>query len=392
MPIKLSIIIPTKDRYYYLEYCLRAISLSYNRPDVEIIVTDNSRSRQDVKALSLFQNLKYFYFDEPLSQVENFEYAMQNVSGDFVTMIGDDDGLSGTLLDVINYMENNKVDALVSPFVSYFWPDVITKNLANDVTGKIFLKKYNYEISLISIQKEITRCLSLGGTSLCNLPRMYYGILKRDLLNKVKEASGYFFPGPSPDMANAFSSAIFANSLVLFDAPLFIAGNSSKSAAGLGLAGKHSGKIKDNPMLPKDCFDNWTILVPRFWSGPTIWAESLHRVLFLTKQQEYLKRFNYSRLYASCLVFHSEYSQQIYDAIDQFSVETATKFIPLLIQFEKIKIFFLRAKHLLRNILNRFGNLQGKVFSDIGDVEAATYVLRENDVIILEKLRLNVSE
>ena len=272
---QLTIIIPTKNRYLYLESCLKSISVNYNRAEVGIMITDNSDVRQEIKAMKLFSNLNYSYIEKPISQVENFELALEKSMGKFVTMIGDDDGISDLLVDVAEYMERNKINALNSSHVNYYWPDVVSKNMINNFSGKVFLDEYKFQISKIDANIEREKCLLMGGTSLCNMPKMYYGIIKKEILEKVKADTGYYFPGPSPDMANAFSVSHYANNFVSFDAPLFIAGNSAKSAAGMGLAGKHIGDIKGHPQLPNDCHLNWTKEIPEYWSGPTIWAESV---------------------------------------------------------------------------------------------------------------------
>lgn len=388
----LSIIIPTKNRYTYLESCLKAISFNYNRPDVEIIITDNSSIKKNIKSLSLFSNIHYSYSAEPISQVENFENAMSKVSGEYVTMIGDDDGLSSTLLEVTYFLKSKNKQALIAPFVSYYWPDIISNNIINQFSGKIFHKKYNYEIYDISVKNEIDKSLKLGGGSLCRLPRMYYGIIRKDILDKVKNESGSFFPGPSPDMANAFSAAIYTETLTFFDAPLFIAGNSAHSAAGIGLAGKHIGKIKGNPMLPKDCHLNWTAQVPKFWSGPTIWAESLLKSAVLTGKTEYIEKFNYARLYANCFVFHSIFSKEVNEAIKQNMFVSSYFWLRLAIKVEIFKIILLRLKYFCKNISKRFTSYNSVNYSNISDIEIASSLINKYEELILRKLNSYVSQ
>lgn len=382
----LSIIIPTKNRYLYLESCLKALSICYNCPEVEIIISDNSNPRRDIESINLFSNIKYFHYQNDLSQVENFENAMNHVSGEYVTMIGDDDGLSSLLLLVVNLMKKNRNEALVAPFVTYYWPDVVSKSLINNFSGKLFLKKYNYKFKDINVKNEIIKSLRLGGGSLCNLPRMYYGIIRRDVLEKVKDKSGFFFPGPSPDMANAFSSATVISSLLLFDAPLFIAGNSPKSAAGLGLSGKHVGDIEGNPMLPIDCHLRWSKLVPRFWSGPTIWAESLLKAAELMGEIKYIKAFNYPRLYANCLTFHPEYKVEIKDCIKQYTISNSSIYVQFKVKVEQISIVILRLKFLFYNLLRRFSGRGNLTYSNINNIQEASKLLNKLDKKIIASL------
>lgn len=382
----LSILIPTKNRYPYLLSCLSSLRVNYNVDEIEIIITDNSTHQEDLShCLSGFNNVKYSYISNPISQVENFELALSLVSGKYVTMIGDDDGLCGTLLEVVRFMERKNIDALNSPFVTYYWPDVITKNKSNNFSGKMVVGKYCYELTEIDPFREIMECLNLGATSLCNMPRMYYGIIRKDILNQVKNVTGYYFPGPSPDMANAFSASLFVKKFVYFDAPLFIAGNSANSAAGLGLAGKHVSEIEGNPQLPKDCHLNWSPFVPKYWSGPTIWAESVSQVIIKSNRKDLLEKFNFSRLYAACLTFNPEYKSKILIAIESYSIWKRYSVI-LKIKYSTIIIWLLRVKFYYKNmIVNKFSSNK-HVFTDIINIEEAADILFNYDHNVLKKV------
>jgi hypothetical protein len=381
----LSIIIPTKNRYKYLESCLSALSVNYSRPEVEIIITDNSSVKQNIESLSLFSNINYTYIDKPISQVENFEKAMSKVSGEFVTMIGDDDGLSNKMIEVVKFMKNNNIDALNSPFVSYYWPDIVTKNKVNNFSGKLFFEKYKFNISGLNSINECIKCLKLGGTSLCKMPRMYYGLLKTSLLIDIKKQTGYFFPGPSPDMANAFSASLNVKNFVYFDAPLFIAGNSAKSAAGQGLAGKHQGSIENNPQLPKDCHVDWTMSIPKFWSGPTIWAESTLKVIQNSKRYDLEKKFNFIRLYASCLVFHPIYKTEILRAIQKYKNDNNTS-IYFLLNWEIFNVWVLRLYSFARNLFRKYFN-KSLTSDNILNIEEASLALNKFEKEINEMLK-----
>lgn len=382
----LSIIIPTKNRYTYLESCLRSIAVHYNRSEVEIIITDNSTVKQEIEALKLFSNIKYSYTEKPISQVENFESALEKVTGKYVTMIGDDDGISDLLLVVVDYMVRKGINALNSPFVSYYWPDVISKNPINNFSSKLFLNNYQYNIVKIDAKVERDKCLSMGATSLCNLPKMYYGIIKKEILDKVKNETGYYFPGPSPDMANAFSVSHYASNFVYFDAPLFIAGNSAKSAAGMGLAGKHVGVIKDHPQLPSDCYLYWSKEVPEYWSGPTIWAESALQSIKKSSNKELIKQFNFPRLYASCLTFNPEYKEEIKYAIEKYNEENSSLFTFVKITFEFINIWLLRFSQLIKNISTRLNISKVTIKENVQNIEDACLIIKKYESRVIEML------
>ena len=378
----LSIIIPTKNRYLYLRSCLRSLLPYFNIPEVEIIITDNSNSKEDLNScIAEFSNVKYYYESSPLSQVENFELAMEKVTGLYVTMIGDDDSLSKNILDLICYMKVNNIESLNSPFAAYYWPGIISKNKLNDFSSKLFLKSYTYKFTELNCAVEVKRCLLNGGITIGRLPRIYYGIIKKDVLDKVKASSGYYFPGPSPDMASSFSSALFMKKIVYYDAPLFIAGNSPKSAAGLGLSGNHVGEIEGNPQLPKNCHLLWSRLVPKYWSGVTIYAESVIEAIKGCKKSEGDFSLNYYKLYASCLVFNPEYKIRINESIKAFNEDKIVLTTTLKISYRIILVWIVRVDSLFKNIQKRLlykvNILNDTTYENIDNVEEASKILNK---------------
>lgn len=319
--ITLSIIIPTKNRYVYLYHCLLSILKHYNNNEVEIVLHDNSTDEMPDNVQELINKysiIKHVKIDYWISGWENFERSMSFARGEYVTMIGDDDSLSSYVMDAVKYMKINDIEALNAPYAHYAWPDIESRVFKKGLSGQLSITQFNCEINELDGAQQLQKLYKSGGTRLFELPRIYYGIVKRELLEKVKNASGYYIPGPSPDMASATSLALFVNQLYIVNYPLFIAGNSSKSTAGLGSKGAHVGKIEDILFLPKNCAENWSELVPRFWSGPTIWAESALKALEGCKSHD-INKFNYSRLYANCLVFNPHWSAETNNTIIKYA-------------------------------------------------------------------------
>jgi glycosyltransferase involved in cell wall biosynthesis len=379
----LSIVIPTRNRYEYLYYSLFTILKYYKEQNIEVIVNDNSTDEMPSDLYELIKSnqiFKYYKIEGWYSQVGNFENAFGLVSGKYLTMIGDDDSVSNNLLEVVEYMENNKVDALNCLFATYLWPDIESKIYSKNLSGTLSIPNYSKRFYKIDTQKEIQKVLHVGGTSLENLPRLYYGIVLSSVLNKVKNDSGVFFPGPSPDMANAFSLSFYVKNQVFYDFPLFVAGNSSKSAAGMGAKGAHLARLEDISILPKECSSIWEKLNPKFWSGPTIWAESAIKAIISCDKDEMLKNFNYIRLYAACKVYNSQYNilteqaEQVYLNSNGIGMTTyAFRYY-----IEVFKIWNLRLKALLKNSYNilkiKLG-LGKSNYSDILNVYLATEIM-----------------
>ena len=107
MPI-LSILIPTKDNHLVLNECINSLSFFLNHPDVEIIVHDNSQSEINGKTVAekykYVSNLHYIFCNSSLSQAENFDAVSSYAQGRFQTLIGDDDSIFPSVINIVNYI------------------------------------------------------------------------------------------------------------------------------------------------------------------------------------------------------------------------------------------------------------------------------------------------
>lgn len=345
----LSIVVPTKDRYEYLEYLVKIIN-DYKGNDIELIIQDNSsgHTKKFINKLHELKNntIKYIHSEQKLSVVENCERAVSAATGEYVCMIGDDDAIVPEIcIDVIKYAKKNDIDCILFNKASYYWPDTSHAVWGTKLTGNLFLDKYTYNIKKISVYDELTSVLKHGAaTTLMNMPRLYHGIVSKDTLHKLKNITGAYFPGPSPDMANAIGLCAVSSNVIFYDAPGVISGHGKKSTGGLGGAKKHHGEIESQSHLPDYTGKEWSKLIPKFWSGPTIYAESASKALSsINLSLNY--QINYGYLYAYCLVFESRYNKLTYKLLLKNRIYT----IPTL--FYVIQILYTRIFNYGKNIL-----------------------------------------
>ena len=278
-------------------------SLSWN--NVELVIQDNSIDNQNFNnyiASLNNDNIHYYYTNETLSVCANCDLAIQHSYGKYVCFIGDDDGITRDLLPCVEYMESADVDSLVCNKASYVWPDV--HGVVFDFAGMVKLAQYSKKKFLINLQKELRSVLAKGATTLGHLPCVYHGIVKRNVLEKVYHKTGTYFPGPSPDMANAIALALSSSKHVFYDYPIVIAGKGAKSGGGLGARHEHCNQINQLSFLPKGTEKNWEPKNPKYWTGETIYTESAIKALRKMGQEKYLFSFQYGTLYGRFLVFH----------------------------------------------------------------------------------------
>lgn len=307
--ILLSIVIPTRNRLEYCRFSIQSI-LRIPFPSIQLVIEDNSdhnNLESWVKDNVSDMRLSYHYSNTPISMVENYERAMERTIGEYVCLLGDDDGLNPEIVDATRWMKANAFDALLPAApVHYVWPDLKMRT-GSQAPGELRIGSFTGDISFPDPQVEICKCAQSAGQCFHNLPKVYYGIVRRVCLEQVRNKAGKYFPGVSPDMAVAISVADVVDRMCRIDYPLFVPGSSARSNAGIGGIGKHIGRLRDQPHLPANSEQTWSKIVPAFYSVETIWAEAAVKALQAIGRTDILTDFNVPRLYADLVMWHPEY-------------------------------------------------------------------------------------
>ena len=321
-------------------------------------------------------NYKYHYVQGQRSVSDNFSHAVSCASGEYITMSGDDDSVHERIADVVGCMKLNSIDGLITEFAEYYWPGVQFKYYGEKFSGLLLVPKTARPVvKILNASSQLSKCFSVGCTDLVLLPRMYYGIVRRVYLDQICRVAGTYIPGPSPDMANAVSLSLVMNEYLYCNIPLFIAGNSAKSAGGLGASKKHVGDLTNKPWLPTDIIEKWSKSVPKFWSGPTIWCESALKAIERMQMTDRLVEWNGHYLHAKCNVFHKKYRPEIKESYFYYKSTIASGMFSSLIKYyvAYIDIWSRRGVFFLRKIpmYIRFLPSKFEIRSELKNIEDA---------------------
>jgi glycosyltransferase involved in cell wall biosynthesis len=307
----ISIVIPTKNRYKYLFGCLDSL-VTLNAGLVEVVIQDNSEENAAIlKHLASLErpNFKYFHNKHSLSVSDNSDLAIKNSCGKYVCFIGDDDSVLKVIEDVVTLLDRNDIDACNVNMAGYHWDDI---DLSSDWRSYLTFDKRNLDVELVNTGAILREYLSGGMQTLKLLPRVYHGILSRRVLNRIYVKNKTFFPGPSPDMANACAAALELESHLYIKFPIVVSGAGYDSVAGKSIRGKHKGNLQDVSHLGENVLSIWDSNVPKFWLAYTIWPVSALGVIRKSELGEVLyKKMNFSPMYARIILKHPEYIRHI---------------------------------------------------------------------------------
>lgn len=381
----LSIFIPTKNRAQYAVSAIQSV-LRYPADDFELVVQDNSESNELselVRAHSGDCRLRYFHDTRHLDMAENFSAAIERCSGTFLTCWGDDDGAVAEVVEAARWARAQSLDLLTTPrLASYEWPDRQPRYLRERLVGRLDVASFTGRTSRLDLDAELRNCAARGGTlSASRLGGVYRGLVRRKCLSAQNTEIGAYFVGPSPDIGNAISLAPFLEKAVTIDYPLFVPGASLGSAHSAGRADSSELRLENKQQFSSEHLKAWSELVPRFYSGPTIWGETAVQALRATQREDVLEDFDLAYLHANCAVFYPQLRGEI---LEHFSKLLREQEKSAIIGFADLGIKYFsiwrgRLGHLARNVRRAYVPAMGQeIVLFAPDIEGAVEGLTNN--------------
>ena len=114
--------------------------------------------------------------------------------------------------------------------ITYLWKDAYLGSFSN--SRLTFPRNFDGSIYKINLEKEFTeKSINCGFGYTENLPNIYHGIIKKDVINKHKIAHGNYLSGSSFDVYCAISLSKYTKSIFYIDYPFTIRGVCGKSNA-----------------------------------------------------------------------------------------------------------------------------------------------------------------
>jgi Glycosyl transferase family 2 len=315
----LSVALPTHNRARYALHAIRSM-LAIADPRLEVVVSDTSTDGELEAALkqqNLLQDarLSYQHPVERLDMTGNHNAALARCRGRFVCVIGDDDTITADLLPAAEWAERQGIQALVPNVVAnYVWPDFRSLHFGAGHAGRLYFARHlDGAFKQCDPALALQAALQLAAQGTDELPKLYHGLVQRELLETMKRRSGQYVHGSSPDMSAAIGLTQVCSRFVSVNYPLTVPGASGGSNTGCSAMKQHKGPMGDDAQTRAFLAGGWSPGVPRFFAVETVWAHAALDTLRHYAPDAVL-RFNYPRLLAACRMEHPEYVQAIAQA------------------------------------------------------------------------------
>lgn len=222
-PPFLSVVVPTIQGHFLKDSvgCLLQQSFS----DIEIIVSDNDASVADA-VLSAFpaDNIRQIKTGRRLSIYENWEFGVEHATGQWVTLLADDDALLPGAVERIRQVSRKHPDADI---IAWNWGCYLDGSVPGRVgpvnatvppaSGRTFPFDCKESIAMLlgNLGPE-----QFGTYKKQRFPSIMRSAYRRNVLDGIKKHFGrYFLPG-TPDYTCAMAALACAKTSVYLDMPL----------------------------------------------------------------------------------------------------------------------------------------------------------------------------
>ena len=230
--MKFSVLLPTRNRIELLRHAVESVRMQ-DYADWEIVISDNA-SDEDVAGFAASfgdARIRYSRTDRFLPVTENWSRALEQSSGDYLIMLGDDDALMPGCLSTAHQLIGSwgAPDAIYTQALQYAYPGVIPGN------GQGFIQTgFNAFLGDADRPFLLERGVAENMVSAAMSFHVQYGfnmqhfIISRRLVKALAE-KGPFFQSPYPDYYAANVILLEAKSILAYPLPLVMIGISPKS-------------------------------------------------------------------------------------------------------------------------------------------------------------------
>jgi glycosyltransferase involved in cell wall biosynthesis len=288
-PPLISIVIPTRQRRATVLGTVRT-ALNQREPNIEILVSDNASTDGTEEAVRSLRDdrLRYVRTSQRLCMSDSWEFAVEHSRGDHVMLIGDDDGVvAGGCTRLLKLIDDTGSSLFFWRPHEYRWP-------SSESAAWLLLRFGTGKPKAVNIRERAKRSIVEGGWGAWWLPKLYHGLVSREILKRIQAHTGRVFHSKIPDTFLTFALPAFAETAVFLSNPVTVNGLSpasqtlafNKVISGgerepiLHEFGEENGEYVQSSSLPPMLPDEFNLTTDAILSAMRLFPEIYHDIDF----------------------------------------------------------------------------------------------------------------
>lgn len=224
---RFSVVIPTLRRADTLASALETV-LAQSNDDLEVIVQNNGGDRHTREVVDARGDarVRHHQTESVIPMIDNWETALAHARGDWIMVLGDDDGLLPDACEIVTAIARETPLEIVSwaPFL-YLWPGYVDTAQENrlDVTLSFTVRAH------AEPARPLLQRFYRFEAHYSRLPMIYNSFVRRSLIDRLRARYGSYFFGTQPDVTSGIINAAAVPAFVRLARPLSVAGLSHHS-------------------------------------------------------------------------------------------------------------------------------------------------------------------
>jgi hypothetical protein len=256
---RLSVVIPTLGRPDTLQHALKTLAAQPG-DNCEFVIQNNGGDPATAAVVEALGDRRFKHFATAgiVTMTENWELALGHATGDYITFIGDDDGLMPDACAIATAILTDRNPPLLSwsPY-AYYWPEYYHPGYRDRLVASV---DFRFTAERVRSGDELARFYRFR-THYSRLPMIYNSFVRRDVIRQMQEREGRYFLGASPDVTSGIVNAALTAEFLRLSRPLSVSGLSQHStghrnffrdgdALGSADGRRDFGAIAMDPRLP----------------------------------------------------------------------------------------------------------------------------------------------
>ncbi len=228
-----SVLLPTHDRLDLLRNAVETVRRQ-DYQDWEVVVSDNASSEDVEGYVAQLEDprVRYVRTSAFLPVTDSWNHALQAARGDYLLMLGDDDGLlPGYFRSLRKIVEaHNRPDLVYHSALLFAYPGVLpnrSDGFLQDYTGTGFVRRAPspYRLPPSKARDLVRRAMRFQMALGYN---MQFSLVSRELIERMN-GTGAFFQSAFPDYYATLAMLLEARSIIVDPRPRVVIGISPKS-------------------------------------------------------------------------------------------------------------------------------------------------------------------
>lgn len=231
---RFSIVIPTRNRAGLLRHAL-ATAMAQTHGDFEVVVSDNASvdDTRSVVTQAGDPRVRYVRSEEPLAQPDSWEFAVGHARGEWITVLGDDDGMAPSLLDRVDAVVVDGSTSVVAWGEAWYThAELPPPGLKPGEENTLTVEPSSGSIRDVDCREQLARFFSRREVT--PVPGLVNSAVSRPALDRIRSRVGRLFPAPDPAVATITALFALVPSYRVIDQPLGVKGLSGATIS-LGL-------------------------------------------------------------------------------------------------------------------------------------------------------------